>query len=158
MAHIPFKEKFNLAIVPYNSFNHLLTESDQRSCLAGLYSTLRKHGLLVMEVLPYHSHYVTRIRRRKTGPVPGSNRRISAYSRVIHDPNNSLHTVYWYITAEKPGQPAIRTISSFTRKDVPLDRIHKLITEAGFTLKESLNSYPGDEKTGNKRIVVAQKR
>jgi|GEM_PF-722139 len=157
MQHIPFKSAFKLALIPYNSFNHLLTEDDQRSCLDGLYRALKKGGLLVMEVLPFYERYVTGFRERSTGLLPGSNCRVTVYSRLKQDMTNKSHTVYWYITIKSPGKPAQRIICHFTRKDIEIRKLEHLLRTVGFTIEEIRYSYSRDDKTKDNRIIVAKK-
>ena len=151
------KNVFRLALIPYNSFNHLLSEADQRLCLSGLWRALRKDGLLVMEILPYHEYYFTGIRVRKSGSMDDGKYKVTAYSQVIQDTSNKRHTVYWYITIKHPGEPPKRLISSYTRKDVPLKRAEQLLTDAGFALEEVRYAYSADDKTDDKRIIIARK-
>lgn len=158
MQHIPFKSIFKLALIPYNSFNHLLTDDDQRSCLEGVYRALKKEGLLVMEVLPFYERYVTGFIERSTRQLPENNFRVTAYSRVKQDMTNKSHTVYWYITIKSPGKPPQRIISHFVRKDIELKQVEQLLRTVGFTIEEIRYSYSKDDKIKDKRIVVAKKR
>jgi len=157
MQHMPFKSAFKLALIPYNSFNHLLTEEEQRSCLEGLYRALKKGGLLVMEVLPFHKRYDTKFRERSAGMLTAGNSRVRVYSRVRHNAPNKLHTVYWYIATERPGKPPQRIISHFTRKDIELKQVEQLLRTTGFTIEEIKYSYSREDKTKDKRIIIAKK-
>ena len=159
LQNVPFKAAFKLALIPYNSFNHLLTEDDQQSCLNGLYHVLKRDGLLVMEVLSFHRYYFTGIRVRRSGVLSDNNSRVTAYSKVIQDIPNNSHTVYWYIYIKNAPETfgAKRIISQFTRKDIPLKQIERLVTGAGFTIEEIRYAYSKHDEIQDKRIVIARK-
>ena len=157
MQNIPFKSNFNLGIIAYNSFNHLLSENQQRACLDGMYSALKKDGLLAMEILPYHELYDPAIRIRKNGRFSDGKSDMTAYSRVRHDRSNNHHTVYWYISVKRPDGLTRRSVSKFIRKDIPLSLIKRLIAQSGFVLEDILDSYTGISSINKKRIVIAKK-
>ena len=156
LIHLPFKKHFRLAIIPYNSFNHLLSEKDQRLCLEGIRSILKNDGMLIMEVLPYHHYYETSLRLRKRGELLKNKSRITAYSRITQNLPGKSHTVYWYIFIKNPEGRVKRITSYFTRLDIPLKQLRQLVTSSGFAIQEIKYSY-SDEKDLNKRIVIARK-
>jgi len=156
MKHLPFKKHFRLAIIPYNSFNHLLSEQDQMMCLEGVHSVLKNDGMLIMEVLPYHEKYETVLRLRKRAELMENGSIITAYSKVTQDKIEKSHTVYWYIFLKDPDGRVKRITSYFKRLDIPLKQIQHLVISSGFEIKEIKYSY-SDDKNMNKRIVVAQK-
>jgi SAM-dependent methyltransferase len=157
MQNIPFKSHFKLGIIAYNSFNHLLSENQQRACLNGMYAALKKDGLLVMEILPYHGFYDPAIRIRKNDLLSDGKSNIAAYSRVKHDRSKNHHTVYWYISVKRPGGQTRRIVSKFIRKDIPLSLIKRLIVQSGFVLEEIRDSYSEISSTNKKQIIIARK-
>lgn len=156
MMHLPYKKHFRLAIIPYNSFNHLLSEKDQRLCLEGIHSILKNDGMLIMEFLPFHKFYESGLRQRKREELLENKSRITAFSRVTQDLNEKSHTVYWYIFLKDPAGRVKRITSYFKRLDIPLKRVQHLVTSSGFDIREIKYSYSGG-KNMNKRIIVARK-
>ena len=157
MQNIPFKNHFKLAIIPYNSFNHLMKKEEQQFCLRGIFNALVADGLLVMEVLPYHETYNAGLRFRKTGVLSDGVTNIAAYSKVDHDIAQDTHTVNWYLKIKKSGKRTRRIVSTFVRKDIPLTVMKTMIIETGFKLEEIRYAYSMNEKTGSKRILIARK-
>ncbi|MFC1556411.1 class I SAM-dependent methyltransferase [candidate division KSB1 bacterium] len=157
MTNIPFKEFFRLAVIPYNSFNHLLTEHEQRSCLSGIYKALSAGGWLVVEILPFHERYYQGVRFRKSGYMPDTGKRAVLYSSVLHDKENKQHTVTWYIIEKSGRGRTKRLMSRFTRKDIPQEVMVSLLEEAGFIVETTRSSYYGETKSGDKCILICRK-
>ncbi|MFC1492399.1 class I SAM-dependent methyltransferase [candidate division KSB1 bacterium] len=155
MKHLPFRSRFRTVFLPYNSFNHLLNNEEQISCLRGLYNALEPGGMLVMEVLPYHKHYDMGLMMRKRSYNPSEKTKIIMYSRLEQDKENSLHTVNWFTVIKKKKEKPRRMITTFTRKDTPLETIRNMINENGFTIENIFYDYDRNTERGDKRIIAA---
>ncbi|MFC1564600.1 class I SAM-dependent methyltransferase [candidate division KSB1 bacterium] len=157
IRQLPFKKCFQLILLPYNSFNHLLTEQEQENCLQGFFGALKSGGRLVMEVLPYHEHYETGLMLRKKSFIPSKKAKIAMYSRLEHDKVNSRHTVHWFTVFKEKGKKPKRIITKFKRKDIPLNIVKKGIRDAGFIIENIFYDYNKNTEKGDKRLIIASK-
>jgi len=157
MENIPFRSAFRLAIIPYNSFNHILDPEDQLNCLENIFRALLRGGQLVMEILPYHERYYQGMRLRKAGFIPSLGKTVVVYSRVSHDRKNNRYTVTWYISEKERGIRSKRYISSFTRTDVHVRTVIEMLESLGFEIEDVLTSYPGEAVDGLRRILICRK-
>lgn len=97
----PFK--FDLIIIPYNSFLHLEKREDQKKCLLNVRRHLKKGGRLVVSIFDPRIDYLSVIERRSTreltNPETGRkmkredfsrydllNQRIYSYHRIVNPP------------------------------------------------------------------------
>ncbi|MFC1477749.1 class I SAM-dependent methyltransferase [candidate division KSB1 bacterium] len=156
MENIPFREKFRLAIIPYNSFNHLLTAESQKKCLDGIFHSLAPGGLLIMEILPFHQKYYEGIRMRRSGFLERYNIHAGMYSRVTQDTEHGTHTVTWYIVERPPEGRPRRFICDFTRKDIRVEDMRSMLKVSGFSV-EGVSASFRHKKDDNKCIILARK-
>ncbi|MCP4727356.1 MAG: class I SAM-dependent methyltransferase, partial [bacterium] len=157
LKNLPFKAKFRTALLPYNSFNHLLNTDDQLGCIRGLFNTLESGGILVMEVLPYHKNYDMGLMLRKKAYIPSEKAKVVMYSRLEQDKENNLHKVNWFTLIKKKREKPKRIITTFTRKDIPLETIRNMINDNGFTVENVYYDYDRNTERGYKRLIVAAK-
>ena len=53
--------KFNLVIIAFNAFLHLLTQRDQEKTLTGIHNLLAENGLLVVDIFAPHHHVLAQV-------------------------------------------------------------------------------------------------
>ncbi|MFC1513412.1 VanZ family protein [candidate division KSB1 bacterium] len=157
MTDVPFRSVFKLVLIPYNSFNHLITEAQQRSAMRSIFRSMDDNGLLVMEVLPYHKCYFQGFRPRSGRLFMNEEKQLNVVSKVKHDKENKTHTVYWYIEEKTDRGIDKKIITSFTRRDIPTEEICRMLVETGFKIIDKQNYYQKQKKKGDKRIITALK-
>ncbi len=154
---LPFRQKFRMVFLPYNSFNHLLNREGQNACIRGIHDALQAGGTLVMEVLPYHENYDRALMLRKKIYIPEKKTKVVMYSRLEHDKENCRHKVHWFTQIKKRGKKPKRMITTFTRKDIPLEVVIGILTGTGFNVEDIFYDYRRNTEKGDKRLIIAEK-
>ncbi len=155
MCSLPFSNMFEMILLPYNSFNHLLRESQRKKCISSMFNALVKGGRLVMEVLPYHDVYDTTLRKRKKITV--DDRTIKIYSKLQHSKIKNTHTVRWFYYIKKKDGCSEKIVTSFTRKDIPVEDIVELLKISGMEIRKISNNYKMNSTIGQHRLIIAEK-
>lgn len=151
------KSRFRLAIVPYNSFNHILSSEARTGFIKAAYSALVPGGKLVMEILPYHESYYEGFRLRKEELVQGNGKRITVWTRLKHYPEMDRHTVNWYVIESSTGNEKKLYRSTFTRSDIRLEEVQIMLGKAGFGIENILDCFPGEQKREDRRVIICNK-
>ena len=83
--------------------------------------------------------------------------KVVMYSRLEQDKKNNLHKVNWFTLIKKKREKPKRIITTFTRKDIPLETIRNMINDNGFTVENVYYDYDRNTVRGYKRLIIAKK-
>lgn len=151
-----FKKKFNIAIMGYNSFNHLLTKRDQINCLGCINRSLHKGGLFVFEILPVIKNIPGGKKLRYERDFKESGEKIRVYSKIKQD-IPKFHKIWWFFEIIKGNRIVSKTVSSFVRAEIEVKEMTEMTNETGFRLIGVFNDYNKAMKISDKRLFVTEK-
>lgn len=151
-----FKKRYNIAIMGYNSFNHLLTKRDQISSLRCINRSLVTGGLFVFEILPVIKNIPGGKKLRYERDFKESGEKIRVYSKIKQD-IPKFHKIWWFFEVYKGNQVISKTVSSFIRAEIEVKEMTEMLNETGFRLVGVFNDYNKALKISDKRLFVTEK-
>ena len=158
MRDFQLDEKFNLALIAFNSFQHLLTIQDQDRCLRTIYRHLKDEGRLMISVFnPDLTRPEGVIRRDgdkpiKDYPEKGDKLDISYYQ--FFDQKKQITNVHYLLDIQKPDGKLTRKRTILTvRYLFPLE-FERMLISNGFVVEELFGDYDKSEFTGKSPLMI----
>jgi ubiquinone/menaquinone biosynthesis C-methylase UbiE len=163
MRDFQLDQKFNLALIIFNSFQHLLTIEDQDRCLRSVYRHLESKGRLIITVFNPDLTRPEGVTRRdgdatvKDYPDKGDKTDIFYYQ--FFDQRKQETDVHYLLDVRKPNGQLLRRKISFTLHYFFPTEFERMLISNGFRVEELFGDY---DKSGFTRrlplmIFVAKK-
>jgi SAM-dependent methyltransferase len=150
-------DRFNLAIVPQNTFVHLLETEDQESALTNVRAHLNDGGILIV-ALENPRLLDTGLRHRGTRTT-SHGEIISRFESQEFDLPEQLVTVHHFYDISKQDRQVKRVTVSFVQRVIFLREATDLLKRCGFEVAEVYGDYTMSpfKRTSEKMILVARK-
>ncbi|OYD07063.1 SAM-dependent methyltransferase [Paludifilum halophilum] len=145
MSQLHLNERFNLIIIPYRSFLHLLTVREQIAALRGIHRHLEKDGMFAMNILVPHPHQLVEEEDsylyRGSYAVPGFGETVEVYDAIRFDHYHQQGVVSrYYERFDRTGRSIERLKTGFSFRYIYPVELDHLLQLAGF---EVVHRYGG---------------
>ena len=147
---------FGLALIPFNSFGHLLTHEEQLGALTRARRALRPGGLLVIAIMPPHPATSQSI----SDPQPARVYELDGHQIIkyvgYHDDlaKRTTEVLFRYQELEPGGEETIYEVR-YTQRWWTRAELETLFAEAGFRLYAAYGSYACDPyREGDPHLIV----
>tara|TARA_B110000438_G_scaffold82283_1_gene82073 strand:- start:4162 stop:4896 length:735 start_codon:yes stop_codon:yes gene_type:complete len=144
MRNFSLGQQFDLIILPFNSFLHLLNEKDMKSCLKSIKKHLSNDGLFILDIFTPDPEFIYRDSIKKYKEM------------IIHHPSEGKYTIWQ--TSEFDEQKEILYINwffenvkkiikyeyEFAMSIIYPDTMDRILTEVGFIINEKKGDYNGE--------------
>ncbi|HKZ83390.1 MAG TPA: class I SAM-dependent methyltransferase [Anaerolineae bacterium] len=158
MRRFDLGARFDLAIVPINTFMHNATLDDQLDTLSCLRRHLAPHGLLVLDLFnpDVHASNEGRLVLHRTRPGPHGQLILQFTARSL-DWENQVSSVMFIVDEPDEGGLIRRTTFPFQMRFLFRNEVELLLRLAGFELEAVYGSYDLEPygEGAEKMIVVA---
>lgn len=147
---------FALALLPYNTFMHLLTTDAQLDVLARIRRHLRPGGALAMDLPnPGEVYAATEQGLTLERTFADGDRTVQQFSSITLDRAAQLAHITWNYDSTGPGGDVLRTIVPLTLRYTFPAEMRLLLERTGFTLLHLHGDYTGAPfADGAPRMVV----
>lgn len=140
IAHFQLQQKFPLIIIPYRSFQHLCTVSEQTSALHTIHEHLMDTGMLACNIFVPEISKITAMdglySYRGTFPVPGSEEKVDVYDMVETDHfNQILQVVRYYERFSQIGISLERLRTQMKIRYIYPGEFTHLLSHTGFRIQ-----------------------
>lgn len=158
MRDFQLDQKFNLALVIFNSFQHLMTIEDQDRCLRCVYRHLEDKGRLIITVFnPDLTRPEGVIRRDgdpavKDYPEKGDRLDISYYQFFNHREQKT--DVHYLLDVQKPGKELFRRKITFTVHYFFPTEFERMLISNGFVVEDLFGDYNKSEFTRRSPFMI----
>lgn len=150
-------QTFDLVMVPFYTFNYLLTPQVQRKALSRIRSHLTPSGRLILDVF----NPVGRIDTPVEGPVPtvdttdpATGRRVRSWNTFRFDTEAPIeHITHRFETTQADGLVQIKEFS-VQRRHFFSGELEQLVASQGFQVLAVSTGYEGDAPTANSEQLV----
>jgi hypothetical protein len=161
MQDFSVPRRARLAIIPLDTFGHLLAQDDQLQCLAAVRRALMDDGLLVVDVSNGNNRAEPRdeVLHQLTAESPDGHSAITKWVSRSPDTAEQIDDLsYWYDITGSDGVLRRTTVEFqlryFTRFELTL-----LLERAGFAFEVIYGSYELDElQSGSDRLIVVGRK
>ncbi|MDD1773175.1 MAG: class I SAM-dependent methyltransferase [Methanomassiliicoccales archaeon] len=153
------KERFKLAIVPFNSFLHLLETEDQENALNNIRKHLTGDGLLTMSVFNPKLDRAESVVRHHGTKLTAQGEIISKFEcQTFHQPSQRT-TVHYFYDISRQDRQLRRVTTTFTLRYLFHRETVDLLKRCGFDVLEVYGDYDFSpfKKTSDLMIFVARK-
>lgn len=136
--------RFPLIIIPYNAFQLLLAEADQRACLRRIRQHLEDDGILAMEICPFQQKMTEEKIERKhlrTDTSLDGRSVISMYESVENDFDNKITHYNEEYVVSTPGCPDETCEFTLSVRTVYRRDMETLFETEGFDVKALYGNY-----------------
>ncbi len=157
VCNLDLGQKFDLIMVPFYTFNYMLTPQIQRRALSRIRSHLNQSGHLILDVF----NPVGRINTPVSGPPlisdvtdPATGRRVRHWNTFRFDPKEPIeHTTHRFETTHADGLVQINEFS-VQRRHFFSGELEQLAVSQGFKVLAVSTGYEGDTPLPNSEQLV----
>jgi SAM-dependent methyltransferase len=153
---------FGTIIVPFRTFHLLLSEDDQRRCLAAIRRHLRPHGRLALHLFDPPTDIAARagntVLASERGVSRGSGRQIVAESGdcTIDTAQQVRREIWHYRELDARGRKVREQDLELAVRWVRRPQMHALLEHAGFVIEAELGDFRGGQPfPGSEQIWIA---
>jgi len=134
-------KKFKLAIVPFNSFLHLLSTEDQRKALKNIWEHLDKNGLLAISVFNPRLDRPEDLLRHRGTKVTSMGEIISKFESQTFDLAERTTRVHYFYDISRQDKEFRRVTTSMVLRLAFHKEIVELLEDAGFEVTATYGDY-----------------
>jgi SAM-dependent methyltransferase len=135
------ERKFRLAIVPFNSFLHLLKTPDQELALTNIRDHMEPEGLLVISVFNPDLTRQEGVLRHKDTILTDEGEILSRFETQTFDRAAQTTTVHYFYDISRQDRPLRRVTSEFTLRYMFHREMVELLERTGFEVLEVYGDY-----------------
>lgn len=158
--------KFGLAIVPYGTIAHLLTDEDRRQAFRCVFEHLEPGGTFLFDDMPGWlggKADGSKLELRRTGFDPVANMPVRLLSNAMDAAGEPLTVRYDFIDWLVGDEVAKRVVVRVVFRNIALDEEIALLRGAGFEAIEVLGSFDGrpfdrSNLSANERLILRCRR
>lgn len=143
MEQFELPHRFDAVIIPFSSFQYMLTPESQRACLASCHAHLRDGGLFTMDVMDAEAVTKTPPRIDARGSVRLDSGATAEYQlEILRDTDEAAQTVTESIAIDfAQTAPIAGGRFQNTYRYVTADEIRRLAADVGFTVENVYGDY-----------------
>ncbi|MEM0449929.1 MAG: class I SAM-dependent methyltransferase [Methanomassiliicoccales archaeon] len=135
------EKRYRLAIVPFNSFLHLIEKKDQVDALRNISRHLLDGGVLALSVFnPQFNRPENLVRHRGT-KVTSKGEIISKFEAQTFDLSHMTTTVHFFYDISRQDKEMRRVTTSMTLKLMTHQNMLELLDECGFAVEATYGDY-----------------
>lgn len=166
MRDFALDRKFNLAMFPFRSFQHLMTVEDQLACLRHVHDHLVNGGRVILDVFnPSIDSLANRVEGEAFGHEPEfetpDGRRIIRSHRVVeHDRFNQVNHFEHIHSITHPDGRTERLVHAFSMRYLFRFELEHLLARCGFDMERVYSGYDRSEygsRYPGELVMVARK-
>jgi SAM-dependent methyltransferase len=128
--------RFKLAIIPFNSFLHLLSTKDQEMTLRNIHDHLAQEGLLILSIFNPDLSRPEEVLRHKGTTVTDEGEIISRFESQSFDRSQQTTTVHFFYDISKQDKPLRRVTSCFTLRYIFYREMIELLERCDYDVLE----------------------
>jgi len=158
MTEFEIKKKFNLILIVFNSFQHLLTIEDQDNCLKAIHRHLTDNGRLIITV--FHPDLT-----RPEGVIRKEDYKLIQDSPEKGDKTELFHCQYfnhkkqetdvsYFLDTQKPNGQLQRKKMSFTIHYFFPTEFERMLISHGFVVEELFGNFDKSQFTGKSPLMI----
>ena len=144
MRNFSLDQQFDLIILPFNSFLHLLNENDMRACLKSIKKHLSSNGYFILDIFIPDPEFIYREPSKKYKEMiidHPSEGKYTIWQTSKFDQQKEICSINWYFENTKKN---IVYEYQFVMNIIYPDTMDRVLTDAGFTINEKKGDYNGD--------------
>jgi SAM-dependent methyltransferase len=153
MRELGLDRTFDLCIVPFNSFHHLLTVEDQLMALSRIRDHLVLGGRLVFNLFRPNLKRPEGVQRLDKVIETGG-RTLMRYSVQYFDRQNQITHGWLLHEFVEPDGLVRRQVTPFRLRYVFQNQMKRLLQQAGFRVLSVAGAYDGSRFTSNSRMMI----
>ena len=167
MRAFDLDQRFNLVIMPYRTFNYMLTEDDQRSALTTIHDHLVDHGRLIFDVIDPGPDVIAASQETPGGSLkhiwsfahPDSGRQVMAWDTRQFDPMEQTVEAYQYFKElDNEGREVSNTVIPFLLRYYYRYEMQHLLELCGFEVEVLYGDFQRSPfRHGNDQVWIARK-
>lgn len=158
MRDFQLDKKFNLALIAFNSFQHLLTIQDQDRCLRAIYRHLRDKGRFLISVFnPDLTRPEGVIRRDGDEPIkdyPEKGDKLDISYFQFFNQRKQVTNVHYLLDIQKPDGQLLRKRTILTFRYFFPAEFERMMISNGFAVEELFGDYDKSDFTGNSPFMI----
>jgi SAM-dependent methyltransferase len=153
------ERKFRLALIPFNSFLHLLSRKDQEDALANVRDHLETGGLLVMSVFNPRLDRPENLVRHRGTKITSKGEIISKFEAQTIDLATQTTLVHYFYDISRQDKEFRRVTTSMTLRFLFQHEAVDLLNRSGFAIEETFGDYAFSALKKNSELMcfVARK-
>ncbi|MCX6653343.1 MAG: class I SAM-dependent methyltransferase [Methanomassiliicoccales archaeon] len=133
--------RFRLAVVPFNSFLHLLTRKEQEETLKNIWGHLEKGGLLSISVFNPRLDRPEGLMRHRGTKITSKGEVISKFEAQSFDTTNQTTTVHYFYDISRQDKEFRRVTTSMRLRLLFYQEAVEMLQNAGFDVIETYGDY-----------------
>ena len=144
MRNFSLGQQFDLIILPFNSFLHLLNEKDMKSCLKSIKKHLSNDGLFILDIFTPDPEFIYRdsIKKYKEMIIDHpSEGKYTIWQTSEFDEQKEILYINWFFENVKK---IIKYEYEFAMSIIYPDTMDRILTEVGFIINEKKGDYNGE--------------
>jgi len=151
--------KFRLALIPFNSFLHLLTRRDQEEALTNVSEHLEPGGMLVLSVFNPKLDRPENLVRHRGTKVTSRGEIISKFEAQTIDMTNQTTLVHYFYDISRQDKELRRITTSMTLRFLFQHEAVDLLNKTGFAIENTYGDYAHSPLKKNSELMcfVARK-
>jgi len=154
IKEIKLEKKYRLAFIPFNSFLHLLTTTDQEKAIRNIRDHLEEGGLFSFSAFSPRLDRPEHLVRHRGTRVTTQGEIISWFEAQVFDQGNQRTTVTYFYDISKQDKPVRRVTTEFTLRYLFFREAMELLSRCGFEVIETYGDYNGSEFAATSPIMI----
>jgi SAM-dependent methyltransferase len=135
------ERKFRLALIPFNSFLHLLNRKDQEDALANVRDHLETGGLLVISIFNPRLDRPENLVRHRGTKITSKGEIISKFEAQTIDLATQTTLVHYFYDISRQDKELRRVTTSMTLRFLFQQEAVDLLNRTGFAIEETFGDY-----------------
>ena len=167
MRTFTLEQRFDLVLIPYRAFLHLITSEDQRRALARIHEHLTDRGRLVFNIFDPSIEIIAAHMARPSGTLnfmgsfthPDSGRKVMVWDTRRYDPKEqTLEEYRFFEEVDDEGGMVSRTVTPLHLRYIHRFEMQYLLACCGFEIEALYGDFSrGPFQHGNEQVWVARK-
>ena len=152
-------KRFKLAIIPFNSFLHLLTTEDQKAALKNIWNHLERDGLLAISVFNPKLDRPEELLRHRGTKVTSKGEIISKFEAQTFNLAERTSTAHYFYDISRQDKEFRRVTTTMTLRLAFHKEIVEMLEDAGFEVNATYGDYDFSpfRKSSERMTFVARK-
>lgn len=151
---------FDLIYLPFNTFQHLLTEEDQIKCLVSIKKHLNNDSWFILDLMNGDglTFDFENWKQEYSAILPSGNRLEREQKTIeVNKETSIIHKIFRY--KEMDGKGKVFNVSEFEAfmKINPNEKIRELLEKSGFEIKDVWSDYSFGHSTESKKMIYCLK-